>query len=149
GITRGEGWFATEGMVLNRSEASRSADGTHLAGELHNRKPSHFTVIGLPPDSPLVNFDLIAGRKLQTGDSDAVVVNQTLAGRSAEIKVGQRIYFQIESDVSSWLVVGIARESFSPAVAYVPLSYFDKFHPGVVNSLRLKLSQSDNPELLD
>jgi putative ABC transport system permease protein len=39
--------------------------------------------------------------------------------------------------------VGIAREAFSPAVAYVPLSTMQQFYPGMVNTLRLSLKNSD------
>jgi putative ABC transport system permease protein len=45
---------------------------------------------------------------------------------------------------ATWRVVGITRETFSPSVAYAPLSFFTQRHPGMVNSLRLALDKTDS-----
>jgi putative ABC transport system permease protein len=43
----------------------------------------------------------------------------------------------------SWQVVGIAREPFSPSLAYVPLAFFESHgHGGATNSLRLALDDA-------
>jgi len=43
----------------------------------------------------------------------------------------------------AWQVVGIAREPFSPNVAYVPLAFFESHgHGGTTNSLRLTLDDA-------
>ena len=124
GITRAEGWFATEASLGNR-----------------------FTVLALPPDTQLLDFEIVEGRKLAPGDTDAIVVNNALAGREARIRVGETVVLRFGESESTWHVVGIARESFSPAVAYVPLSFMQERYPGMVNSVRLALENVDEDSI--
>jgi len=121
GIERAEGWFTTEGS-LN----------------------SQFPVVALPPDTELLNSEIVEGRRLAPGDTDAIVVNNALAGREPKLRVGQIVVMRVADVESTWRVAGIAREAFSPAVAYVPLSFMQQLYPGKVNSLRLALSNSDS-----
>jgi putative ABC transport system permease protein len=44
---------------------------------------------------------------------------------------------------TTWHVVGLAREAFSPPVVYIPQSFIQQLHPGMVNNLRLALDKSD------
>ena len=115
GVTRAEGWFTTEG----------SHDDYRLG------------VVALPPDTQLLEFDIIEGRKLTPGDTDALVVNNALAGRDPKMRVGESVTLRIGSDEKTWRIVGLAREAFSPTpVCYIPLT-------GMVNSLRLALDNTD------
>ena len=118
GITRAEGWFVTEASLVNR-----------------------FTVVALPADTRLLDLEIIEGRNLAPGDTDAIVVNNALAGREAKMRVGQTVELRMEDVESTWRVVGIAREAFSPAVAYIPLSSIQQ--PRMVNNVRLALKSSD------
>jgi len=120
GVTRAEGWFITEGSLNNR-----------------------FTVVALPPDTQLLKLEIIEGRNLAPGDTDAIVVNNVLAGREPKMRVGETVVMRVADVESTWHVVGIAREAFSPAEAYVPLSFMQQLYPGKVNSLRLALANSD------
>jgi putative ABC transport system permease protein len=117
GVARAEGWFVTEASLVNR-----------------------FTVMALPADTQLLDLEIIDGRNLASGDTDAIVVNNTLAGRE-KIRVGQTIVMQMEGSESTRHVVGVAREQFSPAVAYIPLSSIEQ--PRMVNSLRLSFVNAD------
>jgi putative ABC transport system permease protein len=121
GIKRAEGWFVTEGSLNSR-----------------------FTVVALPPDTELLDSEISEGRRLAPGDTDAIVINNALAGREPKLSVGQTVVMRIADVESTWHVVGIAREAFSPAVAYVPLSFMQQLYPGKVNSLRLALANSDS-----
>jgi len=120
GITRAEGWFITEGSLTNR-----------------------FSVVSLPADTQLLDPEIIEGRNLAPGDTDAIVVNNALAGREPKMRVGETVVLRIADAESTWHVVGIAREAFSPAVAYIPLSFMQQLYPGRVNSLRLALMNND------
>ena len=119
GIARAEGWFMTE-------------------ASLHQNR---FTVVALPADTPLLDLEIIEGRNLAPGDTDAIVVNNALAGREAKMRVGETVVLQMASTESTWRVVGVAREAFSPAVAYIPLSSIQQ--PRMVNNLRLSLENPD------
>ena len=120
GITRSEGWFTTEASLGSR-----------------------FPVVALPPGTEFMNFEIIEGRNLAPGDSDSIIVNNVLAGREPKMRVGQTVVLKFGEDESAWRVVGIAREAFSPGVAYVPLSFMQQRHQGMVNSLRLSLANTD------
>ena len=118
GITRAEGWFVTEGALESR-----------------------FTVVALPADTQLLNLEIIEGRNLAPGDTDAIVVNTALAGRERTMRVGETVVLLMAGAQTTWRVVGLAREAFSPAVAYIPLSSIQQ--PRMVNSLRLALANPD------
>jgi putative ABC transport system permease protein len=120
GIKRAEGWFVTEGSLSDR-----------------------FTVVALPADTRLLNLEIIEGRNLAKGETDAIVINNDLARREPKMRVGQTVVIRVADVESAWRVVGIAREAFSPAVAYVPLSFMQQLYPGRVNSLRLALVNDD------
>ncbi|HYK19263.1 MAG TPA: FtsX-like permease family protein, partial [Pyrinomonadaceae bacterium] len=119
GISRAEGWFTTEAALVAAAQ------------------PNRFNVVALPPDTQLLNFDLIDGRKLAPGDTDALLINDVLAGREPKTRVGDTVVLRIDNEETTWHVVGIAREAFSPAVAYLPR------HNEMVNSLRLSLDRTD------
>jgi putative ABC transport system permease protein len=115
GVKRAEGWFATEGSL-----------GDH-----------RFTVVALPADTQLLDFDIVEGRKLTPQDTDAIVINNALAGRDPKMRVGETVTLRIGGEEKAWHIVGLAREAFAPrAVGYIPLT-------GMVNSLLLALDYTD------
>jgi len=121
GVTRAEGWFVTEASLGDR-----------------------FTVVALPPDTRLLDFEIIDGRNLTPGDTDAIVINNALAGRESKMRVGETVVLRMGGAESTWHVVGIAREAFAPALAYIPLSFMQQRQPGMVNGLRIALENSDD-----
>jgi putative ABC transport system permease protein len=120
GVKRAEGWFITEGSLDNR-----------------------FSVVALPPETQLLDLEIIEGRNLAPGEVHAIVVNNALAGREPKMRVGETVVLRIADVESTWHVVGIAREAFAPAEAYVPLSFMQQLYPGRVNGLRLGLVNND------
>jgi len=119
GVRRAEGWFVTEGSLSRE----------------------RFTVMALPGDTQLLVPEIIEGRTLAANDTDAIVLNNALAGRFPQMRVGQTVNFRIGDVEKSWHVVGLAREAFSPATGYVPLASLTQ--PAMVNSLRLSLDHTD------
>ena len=123
GVRRAEAWLAAEAS---------------LAGD-------DFVVIGLPPDTQLLEPQIVAGRNLSPADSDTMVVNNDLARRFPQMRVGQTVNVHVGGVEKSFRVVGVAREQFSPAIGYVPLSAIQA--PRVVNSLRFALDQTDEDSI--
>jgi len=123
GVRRAEAWLV--------KEASFAGDG--------------FTVVGLPADSQLLTPQIVDGRNLLPSDSDEMVVNSTLAGRFSQLHVGQTANVKVDGVDRPFRVVGLAREAFSPAIAYVPLSSIQA--PRVVNSLRFALDRTDEDSI--
>ena len=122
GVTAAEGWFFSEGSL---------------------GPDTRFTVAALPLDTKLLDLEMLGGRWLQPGDTNALVINNSLASRSPAFRVGETLTLRIGSIESSWRIVGLAKEAYAPATAYIPLDFLQKQEPGMVNSLRLALAQND------
>jgi len=146
GITRAEGWFVTEASIVDQN-ASNETSEPHSSGDgLHGGRAAEvnrFTVVALPEDTQLLDLEIIEGRNIAPGDTDTIVVNNVLAGREAKMRVGETVVLRMGPAETTWRVVGLAREAFSPAVAYIPRSFIQQRHPGMVNSLRLALENTD------
>lgn len=122
GITHAEGWFVTEATLANQTR---------------------FNVTALPLDTKLLDLEILEGRNLQPGDTDALVINNALTARAPQMRVGETVTLRIDSIETNWRIVGLAKEAYSPAVAYIPLDFIQGRQPGMVNSLRLSLAQTD------
>lgn len=122
GITQAEGWFLTDGS---------------LAPE------TRFNVTALPLNTQLLDFAMLEGRFLQPGDTNALVINNTLAGRTPAMRVGETVTLRIGTAQSTWRVVGLAKEAYSPAIAYIPLDFIQQQQPRMVNNVRLSLAHND------
>ena len=131
GVVRGESWFTAAGLLPPRAGAGEHGDNT-LDGE-------RFSVIAVPPNSKMISLEIIAGRNLLPGDVDAIVVNTVLAAKSPQIKVGSMMSFRMGPEMTSFRVVGIAREFWPPPLAYIPQAFIDQRHPGMRNSAVLAL----------
>ena len=147
GVKHVEGWFQTEASVV-REHSSKEGEDPHASG-LHSggSDDNSFAVVALPPETQLLKLDIIEGRNLEPGDTDAVVINNALARNEPTMRVGQTVTLRTGPAETKWRIVGLSREAFSPAVAYVPLSFIHQRHPGMANNLRLSLDKSDPDSL--
>jgi putative ABC transport system permease protein len=158
GILRTECWIATEGTLADPAEEANklSASSPHEAaggGGLHGggrggggASPDRFTVLAIPAPTTMLAPDFAAGRALAAGDVDAIVVNTALVSKWPAVpwRVGETVSFRMGPATTTWRVVGIVREPFSPPVAYVPLRFFEMHgHEGVANSVRFTLARTD------
>jgi putative ABC transport system permease protein len=149
GVQAAEAWLSTEGSLpaSNQPPATGGAAHTIHIGE----SPSDtFTVLALPAKSDMIAMDLAAGRSLGPDDTDAIVMNTALAARRPEFRVGNSVTLRVGPANPTWRIVGIVREPFSPAVAYIPKAYVERLggHGAIANQLRLKLDRGD-PDSLD
>ena len=160
GARGSEGWIATEGSVAfasaNVAAAAHSGGaGLHESSggggvEAANASASRFPVLGIQPGTKLLKLEIEEGRDLEPDDFDALVANTALAARNPQIKVGQTVVLRLGPAESTFKVVGISREAFSPPVGYVSRNYFERAggHTGVANTLRVALDRSD-PSSID
>jgi putative ABC transport system permease protein len=140
GIVRSESWLTFDGLLAPHPGAGRYGGNT-LAGE-------RFSVMAVPSATKMISLQIAEGRDLLPGDVDAVVVNTSLATTSSQMKVGSTVSFRVGSELTSWHVVGIAREFFfSPPAAYVPQAFMDQRHPGMRNSAFLALDKTDTASI--
>ena len=146
GIKRAEGWFTTEASVAKPSAPTEDPHRSALHGG--GSDVNRFGVVALPADTQLLDLEIIEGRNLAPGDTDAIVINNSLAGKE-KMRVGETVVLRMGPADTTWRVVGLSRESFSPAVAYIPLSFIQQRHPGMVNNLRLLLDNADPDSIED
>ncbi|MBI1852908.1 MAG: FtsX-like permease family protein [Planctomycetes bacterium] len=149
-IVRAEGWIATEASVPRASDAheppASTPAGLHGGGHASGASDDdRFTVLGVPIETEMLRPHIVEGRGLQADDDNAMVVNSALVSSLPQLVVGAEVNLQMGPSLGPWRIVGIAREPFSPRVAYVPRSFFEVHggHAGMTNSVRLVLDPAD------
>jgi len=149
GVLRAECWIAAEGSIPAPDDAT-ARNGDHPAGGttgLHDGAVGgeRFSVIALPPETGLLRPEITRGRGLLPGEIEAMVVNTALAAKLPQLKAGNEVTLRIGPEQRPWKIVGIAREPFSPATAYIPLRYMEVRggHVAMANTLRLALEKTD------
>jgi putative ABC transport system permease protein len=135
GIHRSESWFTAEGLLAPHPGSGRFGGDT-LDGE-------SFSVRALPPDTQMIHLQIVEGRNLLPGEVDAIVVNTALTSTSPEMKVGSTVSFRMGPALTTWHVVGIARQFFTPPVAYIPQAFADRLSPGMRTIAFLALANND------
>jgi putative ABC transport system permease protein len=128
---------ATPATAAGQAEVERTyPDGGH----------GRFNLTALPPETRMVHFDLLDGRWLHLGDTDAVVLNQAAATRLGNPDVGTEIRLAAEGQPTRWRVAGIVAEVGGPATAYVATGALDPLTgtPGLATGARISTS-GDTP----
>jgi putative ABC transport system permease protein len=153
GVLRAEGWVTTEASLVPAdaaSPASPPAPLPHAPGRApaHGgaaQSPDRYTLVALPAGSDLVAPDILEGRGLRHGDTNALLVNNTLAARDPRFRVGGAVTLRLGHRQVSWQVVGVTREPLSPALGYIPLGHLEQLggQRGMASSLRLVLERKD------
>ena len=82
-------------------------------------------LIGLPPDTSMALPGVIAGRRLEAGDSDAVFLNADALALLQDAAVGQPVTLRVGSEERSWKIVGASGIGFFPT-AYIPYADFER-----------------------
>jgi putative ABC transport system permease protein len=150
GVRAAECWTASEGVVPDAGHGSPDARGAASEG-LHGGAVSdnRFIVIALPAETQMMKPNLEAGRWLQPGENDTIVVNSALVAKSPQMRVGSRVTFPLSSEPVTLRVVGIIGEPFTPPMAYIPSAFFDDkaAHAGITNNVRLVLDKTDQASI--
>jgi putative ABC transport system permease protein len=78
-----------------------------------------------PPATRLISFPLLAGRWLQPGDDDGVVLNHVAAAQRAGVRVGDQLTVSAEGVAARVRVVGIVEEIGAAGVVYLSRTAFE------------------------
>lgn len=78
-----------------------------------------FAVMAPPPGTRMIDFPVLAGRWLQPGDRDAVVLNHAALAQQAQLKIGDPVLLSMGGRTSAWRLVGVVEEIGAAGVAYV------------------------------
>jgi putative ABC transport system permease protein len=110
-----------------------------------------FALRAPPPTTRLVDFPVLAGRWLQRGDTDAVVLNQMALLQLPGVGVGDTITLGLEGRPTTWRVVGIVQEIGLGAGAYVTDAAFERAGDlaGRARSLRLVAATRDDAAIAE
>jgi putative ABC transport system permease protein len=152
GVRQAEGWLTIAGSLPGVSDAPAKSGGGHMRGDnMHDGgvkdSSRRFSVVGVPAETNLLRPNMQAGRGLQPGDTNAIVVNNMLASLLPQFKVGEEVKLQIGPAVSAWRVIGVTREPFAGPGAYIPRGFFERAghagHAAMTNSISLALDKTD------
>jgi len=105
-----------------------------------------FALRAPPATTRLVDFPVLAGRWLQPGDTDAVVLNQMALLQLPGVGVGDSVTLALNGQPTTWRVVGIVQEIGLGAGAYVSDAAFARAGDlaGRTRSLRVVTATRDD-----
>lgn len=138
GVEQVESWSMVP-AVMNRP------DGLAIVRTYSDGGHGSFTLRSTPPESKMLQSPLLSGRKLQLGDTDAVVLNHMAYTFYPNIKVGDAITLTVDGRPATFNVVGIVREILTQATAYVSPDAFAEVtgQSGQSNALRIVMKEHD------
>ncbi|MBK9713452.1 MAG: FtsX-like permease family protein [Kouleothrix sp.] len=90
-----------------------------------NRLGGSMVLIGLPPGTSMSSPSVIAGRRLQRGDANALFVNADALDLLQGAAVGQALTLRIGDQDKLWRLVGVSARGFVP-IAYIPYADFER-----------------------
>jgi putative ABC transport system permease protein len=112
GITHVEGWMTARSEILR-------PDGTTA---------NAVQLLAPPGGSQLVEPKLLAGRWLQPGDENAIVLNELFRSIYPDLQVGDSLRLQVNGDETEWTVVGFFQFAGESAgyMAYTNAEYLSQ-----------------------
>jgi putative ABC transport system permease protein len=102
GVERAEYWPGTRPFLIEENG---------VAGGRVN-------VVGIDPESRLLNLPQTGGRWLLGTDANAAVINQTVVALNPELAVGRPVEVRADGKTTAFTVVGIVRELMPSPVIY-------------------------------
>lgn len=123
---------------------------TEYAGTLimdKNQPGTQIVFVAPPSTSTLIQPIITAGRWLQTGDENAVVIGNQLLTIFPDLKVGDWLTVEIEGKETRWHIVGVYSITGNTGLPllYVNYEYLSRIigEPGQVYSVRVLTDQHD------
>ena len=112
-----------DGVERAQAFATDSATFQHADGNPGNA----FTLVGVPPDSPLLSVQLAQGRWLQPADRNVLVVSARLLRDEPAMQPGSDVTLSIGGKDARWHVIG-ADQTVVQSLAYVPFATLAALH---------------------
>jgi putative ABC transport system permease protein len=109
-----------------------------------------FTLRSTLPETPLIGKPMLSGHWLQTGDDNAVVLNQSAAAFFPKVQIGDEISLLLDGQEAKFRLVGIIRQVLNPATAYVlPATFADTTGqaPETTNAVRVVMQAHDEASI--
>jgi len=132
GVSNVEGWLEYPGTLI--------PEGTNEVGR-------QIEFIAPPSTSTLIDPILTAGRWLQPGDENAVVIGNHLLNMFPDLKIGDTLTIKINEKETQWHIIGFYSLPINLDVPwlYVNYEYISRLigQPGMVYALRVITDQHD------
>ncbi len=132
GVEGAEGWLEYTGTLDNGKDEA----GTQIL------------FVAPPSTSKLIDPIITAGRWLQPGDENAIVIGNHLLNIFPDLKVGDWLTIETNNKKTDWHIVGIytITGNVSPPLLYVNYEYLSVLvgEPEMAYSLRIITSQKDS-----
>lgn len=132
GVESAEGWLEWTGTLEMDSEKA----GTQIV------------FVAPPSTSILIDPVITAGRWLQPGDENAIIIGNHLLQIFPDLKVGDWLKIDIDGRKTDWRIVGIytITGNVSPPLLYVNYEYLSALvgEPDMAYSLRIVTTQHDS-----
>ncbi len=126
-----EAWGGSEGQIAARD----GSDST----------PLYF--YAPPADSTLIQPVIVAGRWLEPGDQNAIVIGNHLRAVRPDLKIGDTVAIDIAGKETAWKIVGFFKMvgNVTPPPVYTYKEILDKYLPdgSAVSTIRLTTAASD------
>ncbi len=130
-VSHVEGWMTARSEILHQD--SSTGDAVQL--------------LAPPGGSQLVEPKLLAGRWLQPGDQNAIVLNELFRSTYPDLQVGDTLRLQVNGDETDWVVVGFFQFAGQSAgyMAYTNAEYLSQLVglPGQAVLFRLVAARTD------
>ena len=131
GVSSEEGWSEYPGTLISDKESA----GTQIL------------FVAPPSTSTLIDPIITAGRWLQTGDENAIVIGNHLLNIFPDLKIGDTLTIEIDGKETTWHIIGFytITGNVNPPLLYVNYEYFSRLvgQPGQVYSLRVLTDEHD------
>jgi putative ABC transport system permease protein len=131
GVEGAEGWLETSGTLVRDN----------------GKTETQVYIVAPPSSSKLIKPIVIAGRKIEKGDENAIAISNYLVQMFPDLKVGDWLTIKFNDRETKWKIVGVysmTATGGSP-VLYVNNDYFSELvgQPGHAFSLRITTSSHD------
>ncbi|MBN2547938.1 MAG: ABC transporter permease [Anaerolineales bacterium] len=108
---------------------------------------TEISLLAPPSDSSLLKSTMASGRWLQEGDENALVIGNTILPQRPDLKVGEKVYIDIDGRETEWIIIGIystAGNSIPPLV-YADYDYVSRLLGQVdqTGMLRIQTAKHD------
>ena len=78
----------------------------------------NLVLLGVPPDTEVINPEITEGRWVTAEDTNGIVINTAVQQREEDLQLGDTLVLKLDGEESEWLIVGIAQ-----SVMVGPLMY--------------------------
>ncbi|NNK62231.1 MAG: ABC transporter permease [Gemmatimonadetes bacterium] len=105
-----------------------------------------FPVVGLPPESGLVDFPLAEGRWLEDADARHLVVTRQFSALEPRVRVGADVTLAMSGEESTWRVVGMINSWSPQPIAYAARDFLSSAAGTPGDAGRAVVALSDGAE---